>query len=344
MAQPWPSPVGNFAEILPALCPGMFLPDLSRSSRGRGQCQPMPEVGPVATGPSSVTAIRMPRSADACTGAWKAMSCPGRLVGRADGKAMPRRLAPIFRDREEFSAAQDLSAEVRAALAQSRSLVVVCSPRCRRLDLGDARGRTVPRAASGPSNPGRDPRRRAGREPAAALRQTNAAGEIVEPLAADFRKGGDGWAHGVLKLVAGIVGVGLDELVQRDSQRRMRRVTAVTAGALALVLVMGVLTVFALNARSEAERQRGEAEGLVEFMLTDLRTTLKGGWASRRHDRRQRARAEVLCGRGPEPAAARIAGAPRAHPPRHGRGRRNRRRPPPRPSGISRKPGARPPP
>jgi hypothetical protein len=39
---------------------------------------------------------------------------------------------------------------------------------------------------------------------------------------------------------------------------------------------MGLLTIFAFNARSEAERQRNEAEGLVEFMLTDLRTTLKG--------------------------------------------------------------------
>jgi tetratricopeptide (TPR) repeat protein len=39
---------------------------------------------------------------------------------------------------------------------------------------------------------------------------------------------------------------------------------------------MGVLTTFALNARAEANRQRAEAEGLVEFMLTDLRTTLRG--------------------------------------------------------------------
>ena len=35
-------------------------------------------------------------------------------------------------------------------------------------------------------------------------------------------------------------------------------------------------TTFALNARTDADRQRAEAEGLVEFMLTDLRTTLKG--------------------------------------------------------------------
>jgi tetratricopeptide (TPR) repeat protein len=81
---------------------------------------------------------------------------------------------------------------------------------------------------------------------------------------------------GLLKLAAGIVGIGLDELVQRDAQRKSRRVTAITATALAAMLTMSALTVFALNARTEAVRQRGAAEGLVEFMLTDLREKLKG--------------------------------------------------------------------
>ena len=50
---------------------------------------------------------------------------PRRLSG---AQALPRRLVPIFRDRDELPAAGDLSTEVRAALAQSRSLIVVCSP------------------------------------------------------------------------------------------------------------------------------------------------------------------------------------------------------------------------
>ncbi len=70
--------------------------------------------------------------------------------------------------------------------------------------------------------------------------------------------------------------MGLDELVQRDAQRRLKAVTAVTAGALAAMLAMGLLTIFALTARADALRQRAEAEGLVEFMLTDLRDKLKG--------------------------------------------------------------------
>jgi len=200
---------------------------------------------------------------------------PRRLAGRATARGtVPTRLTPIFRDHEELAAASDLSAEVRAALAQSRSLVVVCSPDAaaspwvsREVQLFRALHPERPifaalhRGEPGQSFP-------------SALRGDGS--EAVEPLAADFRKSRDGDALGFLKLVAGIAGLPLDELVQRDAHRRARRVTAVTAGALVAVLVMGVLTFTAIAARFEAERQRGEAEGLVEFMLTDLRHELKG--------------------------------------------------------------------
>jgi hypothetical protein len=39
---------------------------------------------------------------------------------------------------------------------------------------------------------------------------------------------------------------------------------------------MGALAAFALQQRAEAERQRAEAEGLVEFMLTDCATGWRG--------------------------------------------------------------------
>ncbi len=202
---------------------------------------------------------------------------PRRLVGRATPQGtVPRKLAPIFRDREELPAANDLSAEVRAALAASRSLIVVCSP-------SSAASPWVGREIEAfrelhPDRPVLAAIRDG--EPADcfpdALNRTGPDGAVLEPLAADFRKRQDGEQLGLLKLVAGIVGVGLDELVQRDALRRTRRVTAVTAGALAAMVIMGVLTVFAFTAQREAERQRGEAEGLVEYMLTDLRTELKG--------------------------------------------------------------------
>ena len=98
----------------------------------------------------------------------------------------------------------------------------------------------------------------------------------TEPLAADLRKEGDGKSLGFLKIIAGIAGVPLDTLIQRDAQRRVRRVTWITAAALAAMLVMGIMTTLAIQARNEAARQRAEAEGLVEYMLTDLREKLKG--------------------------------------------------------------------
>ena len=118
----------------------------------------------------------------------------------------------------------------------------------------------------------------------------------AEPLAADLRPDADGRRLGFLKLVAGLSGVGLDALVQRDAQRRVRRVTAVTAAALAAMLVMAVLTGLALSQRREAERQRAEAEGLVEFMLTDLRDEAERSGAARRHGSRECSRAAALWG------------------------------------------------
>ena len=202
---------------------------------------------------------------------------PRRLVGRetAAGPA-PRRLSPIFRDREELSAAHDLSAEVRAALAASASLIVVCSPAAAASqwvarevelfrELHPDRPILAALAAGDPADALPD-----------ALRRRGPAGAMLEPLAADFRPDGDGARLGVLKLVAGVLGVGLDELVQRDAQRQLQRVTAVTAASLAAMLAMGAMTIFALTARTEAERQHSKAEGLVDFMMTDLRPKLKG--------------------------------------------------------------------
>uniref|UniRef100_UPI0030DAE404 toll/interleukin-1 receptor domain-containing protein n=1 Tax=uncultured Maricaulis sp. TaxID=174710 RepID=UPI0030DAE404 len=54
---------------------------------------------------------------------------PSHLVGREAAQGpVPRRLTPIFRDREDLAAAGDLTASVRDALTHSDALIVVCSP------------------------------------------------------------------------------------------------------------------------------------------------------------------------------------------------------------------------
>src|ERR1700745_1847979 len=54
---------------------------------------------------------------------------PGRLVGREHWSGpLPRRLAPVFRDRDELPSSADLSSVINQALLDSRYLIVVCSP------------------------------------------------------------------------------------------------------------------------------------------------------------------------------------------------------------------------
>ena len=202
---------------------------------------------------------------------------PRKLVGRSAARGIvPRRLSPIFRDLDELPAATDLSAEVREALQASASLIVVCSPAAaaspwvsREVELFRRLHPERPILAAIIDG-----------EPAdcfpGALVATATDGTRLEPLAADFREHHDGERLALLKLVSGILGLGLDELVQRDAQRRLRSVMAVTAAALAAMVVMGALTAFALSNQWEAEHQRGRSEGLVAFMSTDLREKLRG--------------------------------------------------------------------
>jgi len=207
----------------------------------------------------------------------EAYRMPRRLVGSDGARGpVPERLAPIFRDREELPAATDLSETVREALAGSGALIILCSAHAAGSlwvaeEIETFRtlhpDRPILAAILAGDPPDCFP---------AALRAFGRDGTWHEPLATDLRPGKDGKQLGLLKLVAGITGVGLDALVQRDAARKIRRVMAVTAAALVAMLIMAALAVVALDARAEAERQRAEAEGLIEFMHTDLREQLRG--------------------------------------------------------------------
>ena len=205
---------------------------------------------------------------------------PSRLIGQPIAAGtIPPRLSPVFRDRDELPTATDLDRTVAEALRQSWSLVVICSPAAaasrwvneevrefQRLGRADRiHCLLVDGAADDTGAPCFPP----------ALRERSSSGEAPgEPIAADARRGGDGKASARLKLVAGILGISFSKLVQRDHQRGYRRIALLaTAAVLALVVLAG-FTVATLTSRRDAEAQRSHAEGLVEFMLGDLRTRL----------------------------------------------------------------------
>jgi tetratricopeptide (TPR) repeat protein len=115
--------------------------------------------------------------------------------------------------------------------------------------------------------------------PLAVRRHVDTQGTIteaeVDPIAADLRPHGDGRRLASLKLIAGLTGVRLDDLVHREANRRHQRLLWLACFALLGMLFTGALALVALQARNEARTQRSQAEDLVEFMLTDLRRNLE---------------------------------------------------------------------
>lgn len=207
---------------------------------------------------------------------------PRNLVGSPgrDGP-IPAKLGQMFRDRDELPSAGDLSSTITAALNDSSALVVICSP-------ASAKSRWVNAEVQSFRASGRgdriysfiidgDP---ASREPGTAsfppalIEPETPGGTEREPLAADARREGDGRERAFLKLVAGLLGVGFDDLAQREAQQRHRRMAYITAASLAGMALAITLAVTAYIARNDAERRQAQAEDILGFMLGDLRKNL----------------------------------------------------------------------
>jgi tetratricopeptide (TPR) repeat protein len=203
---------------------------------------------------------------------------PKPLVGKITERGeVPKRLTPIFKDREELPSAVDLGALVNAALEDSACQIVICSPNA-------AKSRWVNEEILAFKRLGREDRifslivagephatDMPGREeeecfPPALRFKLGTDGalsnERTEPIAADARPGKDGKHRAALKLVAGLLGVGFDTLRQREQQRRNRRLVAFSCAAMAGMVVTSGLAAFALVQRDRAQRQtvRAEAE------------------------------------------------------------------------------------
>ena len=216
---------------------------------------------------------------------------PKGLIGRVTANgAVPKNLSPIFRDRHELAASSDLGQTIRAAIKQSRFLIVLCSPAAAAsrwvneeiLAFKKLHGDKRVLAAIVAGEPWASEIK--GREAEECFppalrekidRKGQSTGKRAEPIAADLREERDGREAGKLKLVAGMLGMGLDDLVRREQQRRQKRLTYIAAASLAGMTVASGLAVFAFDKRDEARDQRREAEGLVGFMLGDLREKLE---------------------------------------------------------------------
>jgi tetratricopeptide (TPR) repeat protein len=190
-----------------------------------------------------------------------------------------KRLTPIFRDREELASATDLGSVIDEALRQSACQIIICSPQAansrwvneeilafKRLGRED---RIFCLIVGGEPNASDLP----GREneecfPKALRFKIGADGALsnarTEPIAADARPGKDGKRNALLKLIAGILGVGFDVLRRREQQRRYRELFIAACASMVGMLIMTGLAAYSLVQRAAAQKQTARAEAEAE--------------------------------------------------------------------------------
>ena len=203
---------------------------------------------------------------------------PKSLVGTKTVQGeVPKRLAPIFKDRDELPSATDLGELINAALSGSAAQIIICSPNSarskwvneeilafKRLGRED---RILCVIVGGEPNASDLPGREAEECFPPALRfrlgsDGNLSSVRTEPIAADARPGKDGKNNAKLKLISGLLGVGYDALRRREQQRRNARLFAFSCAAAAGMVITSGLAAYALVQRAAAQRQtlRAEAE------------------------------------------------------------------------------------
>ncbi len=196
---------------------------------------------------------------------------PARLRKEAKdttGRELPKRLSPLFRDREEPTTSAVLGEQINDALRRSKYLIVICSPNSansikvneeiKTFKALDHVNRILALIVDGEPNAADKPDLgQAECFPEALKYRVNPSGvltpERTEPIAADARPGRDGKHNARLKLAAGLLGVGYDALKQREHERCIWRMALAGAVMATLLVIVSGLAWHAWVASQEAE-------------------------------------------------------------------------------------------
>ncbi len=177
-----------------------------------------------------------------------------------------RRLGTIFRDRDELASGGRLSTSIVSAIEEAQFLIVVCSDASARSEwvgreiAAFLRVRSLDQVLLIVPNDA----------PAGDLSFPAALGDENELLAADARPSGDGAPAAFSKLVAGLLQVPLDTLVQRERQRRRRQVLVAAGGAAALTVAAATSMYLVRSAANEADARRQQAASFAGFFVDSL--------------------------------------------------------------------------
>ena len=178
---------------------------------------------------------------------------PQRLLGKPSPVTgvIPRRLNPIFLDREELPSSANLGTPIHETLSHSYTLIAACSPysAVSRWVNGEVQyfkqigkaDRVMCVILDGEPNATDKPELGKPECFCPALRHAvDTEGRLTErreePLAADIRREADGWKRAKLKLIAGMLGISFDELNQRERERMRVRHAWQLATAIIVVI------------------------------------------------------------------------------------------------------------
>ena len=195
-------------------------------------------------------------------------SVPKNLVGKKGkfGK-IPSRLYPIFRDRDELPGSAQLGSVIEEALNDSSHLIVLCSPNAVKSRWVNEEIRLFKKMGKGDrilcllidGEPMADDLAHSkGKEclPLAVRRKIDGNGELIdeidEPGAADLRESGDGEKNALLKIVAGLLGLGLDEIKQRHMIAKQRKLAVIASFSVLLAFTGIGLAAYAFNQKQKA--------------------------------------------------------------------------------------------
>jgi TIR domain len=186
---------------------------------------------------------------------------PRKLIGRKTPQGtIPKRLFPVFRDREELPGASDLGGKLTESLTRSRNLLVICSPKSavskwvneevKTFKSMGLEHRVLCLMIDGEPNAAPDSGLLECFPPAVRFKVVdNEVTDIpAEPIAADARKGKDGKQNALFKLLSGMLNVGYDELKRRERQRQRQRQLRRSMLAAVMVLLIGVAYVAVADA------------------------------------------------------------------------------------------------
>ena len=202
-----------------------------------------------------------------------------------------KRLAPVFRDEADLAGSASLSDAITQALTESAALIVIGSPAAAKSNWVDQEILTFKRLgradrifclivdgepfASDRGEPERECFPRALRHAFDA--EQGLLNLRAEPLGVDLRK--DGKRDALLRLAAGLLGVGFDRLKRRDQRRRQLQLISLSVASFVGMAITSSLAFMAYRSeqnaqweRQVAEREANIARETTSFLLSLFQT------------------------------------------------------------------------